>query len=105
MTSSAQAIEPPEACPECGEPLVRSGQATVTMVDYRSPTGHDHDDNCVVRTFYCAADHETKGSVQRRCPTPGCGWAGKPWCSCHGCGEQKRTRWPTMPRPRTGETE
>lgn len=56
-------------------------EETATLVGYSSPEGHNHDDNCIVRTYICKNGHTMKISKQRRCPA--CDWVGKLLCACH----------------------
>ncbi|MCP4651011.1 MAG: hypothetical protein GY853_13165 [PVC group bacterium] len=63
-----------------------------TMVGYCSPPGHDHDDNCLSRTYRCENGHEHRYSLRRRCNVEGCGWVGKDECFCHD--GKKVDKWP-----------
>lgn len=55
-----------------------------TLVGYSSTPGHNHDDNCISRSFVC----EQCGNIivlskRRKCNVPGCDWIGKKNCFCH----------------------
>lgn len=76
-------VDPPSACPSCDGPFTRASRRTQTMVGCIRTPGHDHDDNCLSQSFYCALDHETIGHVQRVCPAADCTWRGKVTCFCH----------------------
>lgn len=93
-------------CSTCGEPLVRvrmfrlrSGREVIeemqTLMGYSSPPGHDHDDNCKKRLYFCKNDHENAISIRRRCSAPGCAWVGKERCFCHS--GTKIDQWPELP--------
>lgn len=88
-------IDPPCVCPICSQPFVRQGELVETTVGYHSPRGHDHDDNCLTCSFYCAAGHRITGSVQRRCSVVGCDWRGKVMC-CGYRGGPKWLAWPSI---------
>jgi hypothetical protein len=90
---SVTAIEPPPACPHCGGPFAWGGLVCEKTVGHYSPPGHDHDDNCLTRSFHCVNGHLTRGSIQRSCSAPGCEWKGKVMC-CGYNGGPKWTRWP-----------
>lgn len=92
------AIDPPTCCPECGGALSWNGETEETTIGYFSPPGHDHDDNCQRRTYWCERGHQIRGSVQRTCPLPSCEWHGKADC-CGYKGGPKWKVWPTVPEP------
>lgn len=69
-------------CPECEAPSVRV-DTEATLVGFSSPYGHDHDDNCLFASIFCANGHVTRATPQRKCPAPGCDWIGKLTCFCH----------------------
>lgn len=73
----------PETCPTCAGPFVSHGGTSTTLVAFSSPEGHNHDDNCRGRTYFCAAGHETPVWLRNRCPAAGCDWRGKEACFCH----------------------
>lgn len=80
-------------CPRCGEKLFYSNYGTFeTLVGYSSPLGHDHDDNCLTRIYYCKSGHSIKLSKRRKCPHPDCDWIGKATCFCHP--GKKIDEWP-----------
>jgi len=67
----------------------------VTDVAFSSPPGHDHDNNCETRIYYCPNGHERKVSKRRRCRAPGCDWEGSLTCFCHP--GEKLDEWPAEP--------
>lgn len=79
-------------CQTCGAPFVSCGAERTTLVGYDSPAGHDHDDNCVKRTYLCENGHETVVSKRRRCPA--CDWIGQAECGCHQ--GPKVDEWPEV---------
>jgi predicted RNA-binding Zn-ribbon protein involved in translation (DUF1610 family) len=79
-------------CPECGEEFVRHSGSARTMVGYFSPPGHNHNDNCESRTYWCKKDHRTRLSIRQRCPE--CDWMGKEECFCHP--GKKIDKWPEI---------
>ena len=79
-------------CAECGLPLSYQGTFR-TLVGYGpDEPGHDHDDNCVKRTYFCEHGHARIVSKRNRCPFPGCAWVGKAECGCHS--DPKVEEWP-----------
>lgn len=77
-------------CGTCRQPLTHVaatlwkgkiiiGQSTTLVGFGRGPCGHIHDDNCLQRTFFCAARHVNVLSLRRRCPK--CDWVGKETCN------------------------
>ena len=54
-----------------------------SLLGYRSPPGHQHDDNCWIREYICPNGHSMKIGKRRRCPV--CEWVGKESCGCHDC--------------------
>jgi hypothetical protein len=83
-------------CPTCQEKLFPmtgfAGAIMSTLVGYYSPSGHDHDDNCVKRGYTCAKGHDIIISKQNACDAEGCTWKGKETCFCHP--GQKVEEWP-----------
>lgn len=61
-----------------------------TLVYYQSPEGHNHNDNCLTRTYVCENKHNLIVSKQQKCPA--CDWQGKTTCFCHP--GPKVTNWP-----------
>jgi hypothetical protein len=80
-------------CPECGAQFVwaEDGWST-TLVGYFSPSGHDHDDNCRLRSYQCANGHRVVVSIRCRCHA--CEWVGKDECFCHN--GKKVDAWPEL---------
>ena len=84
-------------CPICNEPCrvmiwkdefpnIHAEQAndpiqTSTLLSYSSPEGHNHDDNCLTRSYICYNKHITK--IGLRCKCNKCSWKGKETCGCH----------------------
>lgn len=91
--SVCEALTPMIAC-LCGQPFVKHLGTASTCVGFRSPPGHDHDDNCQHRTYVCRAGHETEVYRQRRCKAPGCTWRGQTTCYCHK--DPCWTEWPEL---------
>ena len=83
-------------CKVCGKPWVACDEGYgQTLVGYGSPPGHDHDDNCLTKGYYCEDGHCTSVSVIRRCSTEGCEWRGKTECgTCVGV--VKYDDWPKI---------
>ena len=79
-------------CLECGMAMAWTGDEGQTLLGYASPDGHDHDDNCLYRSYRCANGHERRVYLRRTCPVPGCDWVGKATCRCHV--GLKVNRWP-----------
>ena len=79
-------------CTTCGEPLKYAWSLGeyMTLAGYDSPPGHDHNDNCIVRTYACVKGHRQTVSIRRQCPA--CDWVGKGGCFCHE--GRKVDRWP-----------
>jgi hypothetical protein len=71
-------------CPVCGV-VCESDQYRTTLVGYKSPPGHNHDDNCRTFFFACPSGHRFSVRPQNRCPTKDCAWLGEIECSI--CGE------------------
>lgn len=61
-----------------------------TLLGYHSPEGHEHDDNCLSRTYICTNNHKISVSKRRTCPA--CDWKGKEECFCHK--GKKVDEWP-----------
>lgn len=79
----------------CGEDLhveTRDGRImeSTTLVGYLSPVGHNHDDNCLKRSYVCSNGHYQTLSKRRRCQV--CDWVGKEECFCHS--GKKVDEWP-----------
>jgi hypothetical protein len=81
-----------DACPECSELFTSRSGTMSTLVGFRSPEGHNHDDNCTGREYYCPNGHKTTIALRRSCPS--CDWRGKETCFCHPGG--KVDRWPLV---------
>ena len=80
-------------CEKCGEELFRTNALGVTFstcVGYFYPEGHNHDDNCRIRTYTCKNNHVIRLSKRNRCPS--CSWVGKEECFCHE--GSKLDEWP-----------
>ncbi len=83
-------------CPNCGAPFVHHSSTYSTLVGFIvTNEGHEHDDNCLKRTYYCANGHKIELSLRRSCPN--CDWKGKKVCSCHD--GEKIDKWPEL-KPR-----
>jgi hypothetical protein len=76
----------------CGAHWQSHSDSLRTLVGYSSPPGHDHDDNCLNRVYYCRAGHAHRLSLRRRCHTAGCDWVGKDSCSI--CDATYVDSWP-----------
>ena len=76
---------------DCGVGMV-AGPIGETLVGYRSPPGHDHNDNCMSREYTCGCGNRKVVSLRRRCPNPDCDWVGKEECFCHE--GKKVDEWP-----------
>ena len=83
-------------CPECGEWMSECGLVEETLLGFYSPPGHDHDDNCRIRIYYCQNGHHKKVSIRQRCPV--CDWIGKELCWCHP--NKKVDEWPEFLKER-----
>jgi hypothetical protein len=87
-------------CPECGGPIVGGGDGGwVTCVGYSSPPGHNHDDNCETRTYWCGNGHRFTLSKRARCGVmqpdgTRCEWVGQLTCFCHP--GEKIDAWPVI---------
>jgi hypothetical protein len=79
-----------DTCAQCGEAFVSHGYTARTLVSSSSPPGHEHDPNCIGRTYRCAHGHMTVVSLRRTCPV--CDWTGPSDCFCHP--GAKVDRWP-----------
>ncbi len=82
-----------DKCPECGNEFIKHGWTGGTLIGYSSPPGHNHDDNCLKRTYWCENDHRTSISLRRKCSNNECNWVGKMECFCHPDG--KVSEWPS----------
>jgi hypothetical protein len=80
-------------CDKCGELMSPQGGIGETLVAYRSPPGHDHNDNCLSQKYTCQQGHERIISRRRRCPV--CDWTGRDVCFCHD--STKVDNWPKAP--------
>ncbi|MDD5589076.1 MAG: hypothetical protein PHP92_03430 [Candidatus Nanoarchaeia archaeon] len=71
-------------CKQCGKELKYDEQGeTSTLLGYNPEdyeNGHNHDDNCIVRTYICSNGHEEKLSIINKCPI--CDWTGEKECFC-----------------------
>jgi hypothetical protein len=68
-------------CETCNEPLKEIPDTTwSTLVGYRSPPGHNHNDNCITTKYTCKNGHEVKLSRINTCPA--CDWTGMDECFC-----------------------
>jgi rRNA maturation protein Nop10 len=93
--NDAHAPTPQPMCPECGGRITSGGHGTiVTAVGYRSPPGHNHDDNCRTREYVCERGHRFTLSRRNRCPVPLCAWVGRAECFCHS--GAKVDEWPVL---------
>ncbi len=79
-------------CRICGENAGDLGYSSSTLVGYMSPPGHDHDDNCVSKTYKCPNGHHNAVSLRNYCSDPECDWMGKDSCFCHD--GPKVDEWP-----------
>ncbi len=77
---------------KCGKPFAGYDHEISTLVGYLSPNGHDHDDNCRSRTYYCDDDHTTVIRKRNRCPS--CDWVGRDECSV--CNTTALDEWPEV---------
>jgi hypothetical protein len=78
-------------CPGCGKE-VKYSHSWKTLVGYISVEGHNHDDNCLIREYYCKDCRLLwNESLRRKCSVPGCKWVGKEECFCHK--GKKVDRW------------
>ena|SRR3990167_4435738 len=70
-------------CSLCDQPLFWLGGSTwETLVGHSSDPGHNHNDNCLKRTYFCSNHHAIViQSIRRTCPS--CDWKGKITCFCH----------------------
>ncbi len=50
----------PSRCPECDASWTSMGSASRTLVGYRSPPGHEHNNNCLSRSIWCANGHRNQ---------------------------------------------
>ena len=82
-------------CPVCAQLMFADGDIYETLVGYRSPGGHNHNDNCLIRVYRCPAGHYLNVSVRRMCPV--CDWKGKTQCFCHP--GKKLDKWPEDVEP------
>ncbi len=67
-------------CPKCGEAMSHSGTMT-TLLGFISPAGHNHDDNCRTRNYFCKCGYSEIVSKRNKCQA--CDWVGKETCFCH----------------------
>jgi hypothetical protein len=67
-------------CPDCGRPLSFDDDIS-TLVGFISPAGHNHDDNCRSRRYFCACGYAKTIYKRNRCPV--CDWVGIKTCFCH----------------------
>ena len=80
-------------CPICSLDTVWNGFGSETLVGFYSPSGHDHNDNCLKRGYVCANGHYIGVYLRRKCSDPACDWVGKKTCFCHE--GDKVDEWPT----------
>jgi len=85
----------PLLCATCNAPLVSMGDdVSSTLVGYvRGACGGPHNDNCLTRSAWCRAGHQTVIALRRTCE--GCDWRGKESCDCHQ--GRKLDAWPALP--------
>lgn len=83
------------ACKTCGGVFVRRDDAFTTCMGFLSPPGHDHDNNHVHASFWCAAGHRTVIGKRRRCPAAGCDWVSRE----EGGGIVNQFEWPDVVPP------
>jgi hypothetical protein len=82
-------------CIICGAKLTACEDGTLsTLLGYHSPPGHNHDDNCLRKVYFCENGHSQIISKRRRCPNPECDWVGKENCFCHD--GKKVDEWPEV---------
>ena len=83
-------------CHKCDRQFVKGDkyEESTTLVGYTSPEGHDHDDNCIIRTYTCPCGYHTQESVRRYCQI--CDWKGKDHCNVCGTIE-KVDQWAIEP--------
>lgn len=82
-------------CSTCGGPFVSfDGEQTTTVGMFDGQPGHNHDDNCVTRAYWCVVMHMTVVSVRRSCSDPNCVWRGKKTRFCHP--GEKVDEWPAV---------
>lgn len=86
----------------CGKLFVCHTGTGTTLVGYYSPPGHNHDDNCRKRAYFCADGHVTRIRRVNVCQTEGCGWKGKATCFCHE--GTNVDEWPDAPYSDTPPT-
>lgn len=87
-------------CLKCGEDLIACESGTTqTLLGYQSMPGHDRDDNCLIKIYYCKNNHVQRVSKRRRCPNSDCDWMGKDVCFCHP--GKKVDEWPEVPEARS----
>jgi len=83
----------PIRCSTCGGDLVRMSNGILeTCMGFFSPPGHDHDDNGMSRTAWCAVGHVNHVSLRRSCHS--CEWKGK---ALGWDGAYKFEEWPDIP--------
>jgi len=82
-------------CTKCGEELIACDPGEIrTLLGYSSPPGHNHDDNCIKKAYWCKNNHMNLLSIRRRCSNPDCDWVGKKDCFCHD--GKKLDEWPEV---------
>lgn len=82
-------LEKNVVCRICGERLFRKDNREMsTMLCFTYEEGHNHDDNCITRSYCCKNGHARRLSIVNSCDS--CDWKGKIECFC--C--VKVMKWP-----------
>jgi hypothetical protein len=82
-------------CIICDEDLIACEKGTFSsLLGYTSPPGHDHDNTCLNKVYWCRNGHEQIISKRKKCPNPDCDWVGKEDCFCHH--GKKVDEWPEV---------
>lgn len=70
-----------------------------TLVGYYQHDGHDHDDNCWTKYYWChQCNRHFKVALRHRCPKPNCNWESRTECDI--CGYKNADyEWPTPKYP------
>ena len=79
-------------CTTCNEPLINYLEEGTTLLGRIGilPPGHEHDVNCISRTYVCSNGHKRRLSKRNKCPK--CDWVQKETCFCHP--DPKLNEWP-----------